>query len=79
MTYKIKLPLIVQRINTYVFYCFFLVLGSTLTEAQVSNNSHENIYIQSIVLNGKDYKDSYIGHTAIINGGTMKIRNQDGE
>ena len=38
------------------------------------DNSSENIYIQSIVLNGKDYPYSYITHRDIIEGGTMKIR-----
>jgi predicted alpha-1,2-mannosidase len=38
------------------------------------DNSPENIYIQSIVLNGKDYPYTYITHQDIVNGGTMKIQ-----
>jgi len=38
------------------------------------DNSPENIYIQSIVLNGKAYPYSYITHKDIVNGGTMKIQ-----
>jgi len=38
------------------------------------NNSPENIYIQSIVLNGKNYESSFIKHQVIMNGGTMKIK-----
>ncbi len=38
------------------------------------NNSPENIYIQSIVLNGKNYESSFIRHQVIMNGGTMKIK-----
>jgi predicted alpha-1,2-mannosidase len=37
------------------------------------NNSQTNIYIQSIKLNGRDYKNSYITHNDIMNGGTMRI------
>ena len=38
------------------------------------NNSRENIYIQSILLNGKPYEKGYIEHKDIAKGGTMKIR-----
>jgi len=37
------------------------------------NNSRENIYIQRIELNGKNYSKTYIQHTDILKGGTMKI------
>jgi putative alpha-1,2-mannosidase len=37
----------------------------------VTNNRPENIYVQSIMLNGKDYHHSYISHDDIIRGGTM--------
>ena len=37
------------------------------------NNSPENIYVQSITLNGKDYPRSYLLHTDIMKGGVMKI------
>jgi putative alpha-1,2-mannosidase len=37
------------------------------------NNSSENIYIQSMELNGKPYSYGYIYHRDIINGGVLKI------
>lgn len=37
------------------------------------NNSDKNIYIQSVELNGKDYKYSYITHKDLTNGGTLKF------
>lgn len=37
------------------------------------NNSNENIYIQSVELNGKNYPYSYIKHGDIMNGGTLKF------
>jgi predicted alpha-1,2-mannosidase len=37
------------------------------------NNSPENIYIQRIELNGKNYSKTFIQHTDIIKGGSMKI------
>ena len=38
------------------------------------DNSPENIYIQSIELNGKDHPYTYITHQDIVNGGTMKLK-----
>jgi predicted alpha-1,2-mannosidase len=38
---------------------------------QAINNSDKNIYIQSITLNGKPYKNSYITHKQMMQGGTM--------
>jgi predicted alpha-1,2-mannosidase len=38
------------------------------------NNSGENIYIQSVELNGKDYPYTCITHQDILNGGVLKIR-----
>ena len=38
------------------------------------NNSLENIYVQSITLNGKAHPYSYITHQDIVNGGTMTIQ-----
>lgn len=35
------------------------------------NNSDSNIYIQSVKLNGKDYRYSYITHNDIIKGGNL--------
>jgi predicted alpha-1,2-mannosidase len=40
---------------------------------QAVNNSPQNIYIQSISLNGKSYKYTYISHRAMMNGGIMRI------
>ncbi|SDS47270.1 alpha-1,2-mannosidase, putative [Mucilaginibacter mallensis] len=37
------------------------------------NNSPANIYIQSLLLNGKRYDKSYILHRDIMNGGLLKI------
>jgi len=37
------------------------------------NNSDKNIYIQSVELNGKDYKYSYITHKDLTKGGTLKF------
>ncbi len=36
-----------------------------------NNNSAENIYIQSVTLNGKPYKEVYISHNDIMNGGKL--------
>lgn len=37
------------------------------------NNSKENIYVQNLKLNGKDYNKTYIKHTDIVNGGTLEF------
>lgn len=37
------------------------------------NNNQENIYIQSVKLNGRDYTKSYILHREILNGGTLEF------
>jgi predicted alpha-1,2-mannosidase len=37
------------------------------------SNSDKNIYIQSILLNGKKYEESYLQHADIMKGGTLKI------
>ena len=37
------------------------------------NNSKDNIYIQSVKLNGKDYKKSYIYYNDIMRGGTLEF------
>lgn len=38
------------------------------------NNSKENIYIQSVKLNGIEYSKSYITHSDITNGGTLEFK-----
>ncbi|WP_346857371.1 GH92 family glycosyl hydrolase [uncultured Draconibacterium sp.] len=35
------------------------------------NNNKENIYIQSVTLNGKDYPEHFINHSDIMNGGEL--------
>jgi len=37
------------------------------------NNSSANIYIQSMELNGRPYRKSYITHKDILQGGVLKI------
>lgn len=37
------------------------------------NNSDKNIYVQSVLLNGRDYPYSYIKHEDIMKGGTLKF------
>jgi alpha-1,2-mannosidase, putative len=49
-----------------------LPAGKTFT-VEAINNSNENIYIQSVELNGKAYSKSYINHKDIMNGGTLKF------
>ncbi|MDR2025992.1 MAG: GH92 family glycosyl hydrolase [Prevotellaceae bacterium] len=49
-----------------------LTNGKTFT-VNVSNNSPENVYIQSATLNGQTYGRCYIDYTDIINGGTLDL------
>ena len=37
------------------------------------NNSADNMYIQSVELNGKEYSHTFITHDDIMNGGSLKI------
>lgn len=37
------------------------------------NNNEENVYIQSVMLNGNAYEKSYITYQDIMNGGTLKF------
>ena len=46
--------------------------GKTFTVKAV-NNSDENIYVQSVMLNGKRYDKSYIDYRDIIAGGTLEL------
>ncbi len=41
------------------------------------NNSHENIYIQSVRLNGKPYTRSFIQFSDIVSGGTLEFEMGD--
>ena len=54
-------------------YIILLPSGSTF-RANIVNNSKENIYIQSIVLNGKPYNKSYITHHDLMVGGIMEMK-----
>lgn len=47
--------------------------GSTF-RLNVTNNSKDNKYIQSIILNGKPYTKTYITHHDIMVGGIMEIK-----
>ena len=49
-----------------------LVNGKTF-EIVTHNGSSENIYIQKIVLNGKQYEKNYIRHQDIISGGKVEF------
>lgn len=40
-------------------------------EITTANNSDKNVYIQSVLLNGKPYQKSYIKHNDIVNGGKL--------
>ncbi|MBS1933512.1 MAG: glycoside hydrolase family 92 protein, partial [Bacteroidetes bacterium] len=40
---------------------------------EVENNSPDNIYIQRVELNGKPYTKTYIMHSDIMKGGTLKF------
>lgn len=40
---------------------------------ETENNGKENIYIQSVTLNGKNYTKAFITHKDIIKGGTLKF------
>ncbi|MBC9931470.1 glycoside hydrolase family 92 protein [Chitinophaga qingshengii] len=46
--------------------------GKTFT-VQTINNSKDNIYIQSMTLNGKPYTKSFITHQDLVKGGTMVV------
>ena len=49
------------------------VSGNKIFKIQTENNSAENIYIQSVSLNGKPYTKSFITHKNILKGGTLKF------
>jgi predicted alpha-1,2-mannosidase len=49
------------------------VSGNKTFKIQTENNSAENIYIQSVSLNGKPYTKSFITHKNILKGGTLKF------
>ncbi|RUT79094.1 GH92 family glycosyl hydrolase [Ancylomarina longa] len=45
--------------------------GNRTFKIVARNNSDKNIYIQSVKLNGQDYKKSFITHKDIVKGGTL--------
>ncbi|WP_429062126.1 GH92 family glycosyl hydrolase [Chitinophaga sp. W2I13] len=47
--------------------------GKTFT-VQTIGNSAENIYIQSVTLNGKPYTKSFITHQDVVAGGTLVVK-----
>lgn len=57
-------------------YIILLPSGGTF-RCNVSNNSKDNIYIQSIKLNGKPYTKSFITHRELMAGGIMDIKMGD--
>jgi predicted alpha-1,2-mannosidase len=46
--------------------------GSTFT-VEATGNSPENIYIQRVQLNGKEYNKSYLLHSDLVKGGTLRF------
>ena len=50
-----------------------LLPGNRTFRIIAENNSDENIYIQSAELDGKPYPYSWISHSEIMNGGTLKL------
>ncbi|MGG7058806.1 GH92 family glycosyl hydrolase [Clostridium tertium] len=46
--------------------------GKSIT-VKANNNSNENIYIQSMKLNGEDYTKNYLKHSDIANGATIEF------
>ncbi len=49
------------------------IAGGKKFTVEAVNNSEENIYVQSVQLNGKAYTKTYISHTGIINGGVLRL------
>ena len=44
---------------------------------KANNRTDKNIYIQSILLNGKDYRKGYITHQQLMQGGTLEFTMSD--
>ena len=49
------------------------ISGQNKFKISAKNNSDKNIYIQSVSLNGEDYKYSYITHKQILEGGKLEF------
>lgn len=51
----------------------FRTVGNKKFTIIAENNSKENIYIQKVYLNGKEYDKTYIRYSDMIKGGTLKF------
>jgi len=49
------------------------VTGGKKFIVEAVNNNDQNIYVQSVQLNGKPYSKTYISHTDLMKGGTLKL------
>ncbi|MNY67222.1 Glycosyl hydrolase family 92 [compost metagenome] len=47
------------------------VAGGKSFTIKAVNNSKENVYIQSVTLNGKPYTKTYITHNQLLKGGVL--------
>lgn len=54
--------------------CTLKLAGNKEFRIRTIRKSPENIYIQSVTLNGKKHKDFFITHQDIMNGGTMVFK-----
>lgn len=54
--------------------CTLKLAGNKEFRIQAIRKSPEDIYIQSVTLNGKKYNDYFITHQDIVNGGTMVFK-----
>jgi len=49
------------------------VTGGKKFTVEAINNSDQNIYVQSVQLNDKPYSKTYISHTDLMKGGSLKL------
>jgi predicted alpha-1,2-mannosidase len=49
------------------------VTGGKKFTVEAVNNSDQNIYVQSVQLNGKPYTKTYISHSDVMKGGSLKF------
>lgn len=54
--------------------CTLKLAGNKEFRIRTIRKSPEDIYIQSVTLNGKKHKDFFITHQDIMNGGTMVFK-----
>jgi len=50
-----------------------LVTGGKKFIVEAVNNNDQNIYVQSVQLNGNPYSKTYFSHTDLMKGGTLKL------